>query len=82
MGAHYTIFILTNPQNSIGNYLGPCVSRVLGFRVRGCARKLLVRLGMLRLWGFGSKLFGVLGLGVESLEFRVWGLRLGLRLGS
>ena len=23
-GAHYTIIIVRNPQNSIGTYLGPC----------------------------------------------------------
>ena len=27
LGAYYTIVIVRNPQNSIGNYLGPCIMK-------------------------------------------------------
>ena len=59
MGAHFTITIIRNPQNSIGTYLGHYFRvgfRVLGILVYGLGSKFLAPQPLAGISGFWLKL--------------------------
>ena len=63
MGPVILLILTRNPQNSIGNYLGPCIW-VQGFGFKGLELKVL---------GFETKRFRVQGFGFKGLGLRVLG---------